>query len=236
MCGVLATIKWQRLQKWPWTHLQCQILIPTNTGQQTYSPLKDSSPRRQKLKKDFRLSSLTATFTDIPSEGIGPIQGQPGGRSRPPGLLKWKCQMPPQQEESAWSKAKCVSDLREVLSKPFCQVLHARLKEHCSLVRNVWHDGFSCQEVEKSQTATKQGTSRNQVSYACNLKAKQTFSPLKAPGSLTGSAWSEVDGSFRDSYLVMKQHLLFQLHPTEFTRDDDAVLHRGEMAQAHQRV
>lgn len=78
--------------------------------------------------------------------------------------------------------------------------------------------------------------SSSQVRYACNLNTKAAFSALKAPGSLTGSAWSEADGFFRDFYLVMEQHLLFQLDPTEFTWDDDAALHRGCIAQAHQRV
>lgn len=66
-----------------------------------------------------------------------------------------------------------------------------------------------------------------QIRYAHNLKAKEAFLALKASGSLRGSTgWKEVDRSSKCSYLVMEQHLLFQLDPTEFTGDDDAVLHR----------
>ena len=67
----------------------------------------------------------------------------------------------------------------------------------------------------------------SQVRFTCNLKAKEAFSVLKVSGLLRGSAWNEVDRSSRDSYLVMEQHLLLQLYPTEFTWDDDAILYRG---------
>lgn len=37
----------------------------------------------------------------------------------------------------------------------------------------------------------------------------------------------------RDSHLMMEQHLLFQLYPTELTGDDNAVFHSSCVAQAH---
>lgn len=84
---------------------------------------------------------------------------------------------------------------------------------------------------------TKQDTASNQIRYARNFKAREAFLALKASGSLPEdqgdrrSAWV-----LGDSHLVMEQHLLFQLDPTEFTWDDNAVLHGRRAAEAHQRL
>lgn len=59
------------------------VLAPATNkmAQKMDFPLTDWSPRLQKLKKEFRLSSPTPSFTDVLSEGMGPIQGQPQGQS-----------------------------------------------------------------------------------------------------------------------------------------------------------
>lgn len=61
----------------------------------------------------------------------------------------------------------------------------------------------------------------------CNPKAKGDFQSGSLKFMYRGSPWSQGDESFRDSYLVMEQYLFLQLHPTEFTWDDNAIFHRG---------
>lgn len=84
---------------------------------------------------------------------------------------------------------------------------------------------------------TKQDTASSQIRYACNFKAREAFSALKASGSLPQDEGDKTSARlFGDSHLVMEQHLLFQLDPTEFTRDDNAFLHGRRAAEAHQRL
>ena len=84
---------------------------------------------------------------------------------------------------------------------------------------------------------TKQDTASSQIRYACNFKAREAFSALKASGSLPEDQGDKRSARvLGDSHLVMEQHLLFQLDPTEFTRDDNTVLHGRRAAETHQRL